>query len=243
MVSDLLNHRTRRNVALSLLIALFGFGLSLPLHAQTTASGHAQASLPPVEISPEGVQKLATANIPFVLLDADAQYPPAGAGIRHIYFTLGPWSRSAQNRVLQERRGVANSSEAAKFSSQRLVGTPLDWQGAGLKFGRNPLPSRPLTISPKQLAESIKDGVDLQIVDLRPQAEGSEASVAPTARRLMPHQLDGDTGLLAKQRWVILVDGGNRVAQPFAERLFAKGFVLIAVLDGGYPAWVEATDR
>lgn len=215
--------------------------------AQTTPVGRAAVASLPVEISPEGVHKLATSGIPFVLLDADAlegKNPPAGAGIRHIYYTLGPWSRSAQSRVQQERRTQpANGPEGERFASQRLVGTPLDWQGAGLRFDRNPLPARPLSISPKRLAEALKDGVDLQIVDLRPPAEGSENALVPTARRLMPHQLEDDTGLLAKQRWVILVDGGNRVAQPFAERLFAKGFALIAVLDGGYPAWVEATDR
>lgn len=234
---------------MALLVAVLGSSLAVPARAQVSVAGagRGQAVLQPLEISPEGVQKLGATNTPFVLLDADERdtsRSAANAPIRRIYYTLGPWSRSAQNKVQQDRKANAGANpEAEKFASQRLAGTPLDWVNVGLKFDRSPLPSRPLSISPKQLGDAIKDGVDLQIIDLRPVDAGSEASLVPGARRVLPHQLDNDPGLLAKQRWIVLVDAGNRVAQPFADRLFAKGYVLIAVLDGGYPAWVEATDR
>lgn len=239
----------RRFLPMTLLVAALGSGLAVPASAQVSVQGmgRGQAISQRLEISPEGVQKLGATNTPFVLLDADERDVPSSAAnssVRRIYYTVGPWSRSAQNKVQQDRKANAGAiSETEKFASQRLAGTPLDWQSVGLKFNRSPLPSRPLSISPKQLGEAIKDGVDLQIIDLRPLDPGSEAALAPSARRVLPHQLDNDPGLLAKQRWIVLVDSGNRVAQPFADRLFAKGYVLIAVLDGGYPAWVEATDR
>lgn len=242
LVDAVVSYSQRRRAVLpvAFLVAVLGATLTLPVGAQV-------ATALPMEISPEGVQKLAASNLPFVLVDADERDAPSGAPdlpIRRIYYTLGPWSRSAQNKVFHDRKSMPLASpEPDKFASQRLVGTPLEWQSVGLKFDRSPQPSRPLLISPKQLGEAIKDGVDLQIVDLRPLHTGSATSLAPGARRVMPHQLDNDPGMLTKQRWIVLVDDGGRVASPLADRLFARGYVLVAVLDGGYPAWVEATDR
>lgn len=224
-------------------------GFSIASAAAAEISGNAAASGPAVspamEISPEGVQQLAAKGVPYLLINADrsdASVSPA-QGVRRIYYTLGPSSRAARQRVLQERQARTGTAAAEeKLASQRLTGTPLDWQAAGLKLEHGLL-LRPLAIAPRQLGEALKDGVDLQLVDLRADSQGRAEASLPGAMRMLPHQLEADSGLLAKRRWVVLVDAGDRVAEPVAERLFAKGYTLIAVLDGGYPAWVDTTDR
>ncbi len=206
----------------------------------------------PLEISPEGVQALSKANIPFILINAEEnnnnnKQPDAGIGshIRRIYYTTGLSSRLAQNLITQDRNKVqpAAISDTLKLSSQRLTGTPIEWQRIGLKFNQSPLPSKPLLVSPKQLAEAIKDNVDLQVIDLNPALPNAKTTSFPQALHVLPHELDTELTKLSKQRWVILIDGGNRVAQPISERLFQQGYKLITILEGGYPAWVRATDR
>lgn len=232
---------TGAGLSLCLIAGLLGFAV----YSQRAGADSYLASSErfPLEISPEGVRSLAAANIPFILINADG---PNGKQItaRSIYYTSGPSSRPAQTVVAESRRTrAAASSEAISVTSQRLTGTPLDWQRLGLRFDRSPLPTQPGLLTPKQLAESIKDGVDLQIVDLRAPSAGAENSPFPQVLRLLPHQLEGEPSMLSKQRWIVLIDGGNRVAQPIAERLFRQGHLLTTVLQGGYPAWVEATDR
>lgn len=204
----------------------------------------------PLEISPEGVQALTAGNVPFLLVDADAPdpQPSASAGpVRLIYYTTTLSFRSAQSRAVQDRKGrVMASPDSMPFGSQRLIGTPLDWHRLGLRFLLNPLPAQPLQVTPRQLSEAIKDGVDLQIIDLRPvppTVEAEAESPFPQALRLLPHQVEAYRPKLSKQRWIVLIDDGNRVAQPIAEQLFQQGYLLTTILDGGYPAWVNATNR
>jgi rhodanese-related sulfurtransferase len=103
-----------------------------------------------------------------------------------------------------------------------------------------------LRIEPRVLSEVFKDSEDVQVVDLRHSDPGRYTQAGypfPRALRLLPHQIDAEPSPLSKQRWTILIDDGNRVAEPIAERLFQRGYLLIAVLDGGYPAWARTTDR
>jgi rhodanese-related sulfurtransferase len=216
-------------------------------HAQPVqVAGQATAAPFPLAISPEGVQALAAAKLPFILIDADGpNVPPVDVSgpARRIYYTAGPYSRSAQNMVARDRKArPVTLSEIFNSASQRLTGTPLDWQRTGLKFAQSPLPAQPLTLSPQQLADTIKDGADVQIIDLR-SLSGTDASPFPNAIQLLPHQVEGGSLHLSRQRWIVLVDGGGRVAQPIAERLFKQGFLLTAILAGGYPAWVDTVDR
>jgi rhodanese-related sulfurtransferase len=228
----------------------FGQGVS--------AQGAAGAKQPLlVEISPEGVRALAGVNQPFLLLDASesgrAKDSPS-AQTRRIYYTNGPSFRAAQAAVMRDRNASASAAainETGVPGSQRLTGTPLDWRRAGLQFIGDPFPSRPLQLTPRQLSEALKDGADLQVIDLRPMPLGAgsganDAQAAPfveQALRLMPHEVDSELPKLSKQRWIVLVDAGGQVAVPIAESMYQRGFSLVTVLQGGWPAWVAATDR
>lgn len=83
----------------------------------------------------------------------------------------------------------------------------------------------------------------VDIVDLRSPHMPNTSPAIPGSRRLLPHQIESDKAGLLKQKWLILVDSGDRVASPIAERLYSRGYVLIALLEGGHPAWLGTTQR
>jgi rhodanese-related sulfurtransferase len=207
---------------------------------------NAQTNLLLQEISPEGVQALSASNTPFFLIDADrenSKLDSQGSRVRLIYYVTTPSSRVAQNRVVQDRLTQSTIPDGLSQLSQRLSGTPKDWQRLGLKIDLSPLQERPQLISPKQLSDAIKDDVDLQIVDFRPLPPKPEATPFPKALRIMPHLLAANLTVFSKQRWTVLIDDGNRVSHPLAEKLLQQGYLLTTILDGGYPAWVAATGR
>ena len=126
--------------------------------------------------------------------------------------------------------------DVIKLNSQRLTGTPIEWQRLGLTFFKNPLPTAPQLITPRQLSEAIKDGADLQLIDLRPITPGvSEATPFPQAYRWMPHEIQSNVAKLSKEKWIVLMGYSNEGMQPMAFELFQRGYLLTAVLDGGYP--------
>lgn len=234
----------------------FGAYGSLPLAfaamlAATPASWAAEPGTKsiPIEISPEGVQALLSTNQPFLLVDAEqpgGAKVGAGVQVRYIYYTRGPSFRAAQVRAVQDRGAAYGASQdAVKFASQRLAGTPLDWRRLGLKFSLDPLPVKALELTPSQLSEALKDGADLQVVDLRPTSDPATpvAPFTPEALRLMPHQVEAELPKLSKQRWLVFVDGGDGIGASIAQASFHHGYPLAMSLKGGYPAWAAATDR
>jgi rhodanese-related sulfurtransferase len=231
-----------RKSSAQLLLSLFTICSSqlliLPAKAQTESL--------PQEISPEGVQALSASDAPFFLIDADRENTKLEAQssrVRPIYYVTTLSTRPAQNRVVQDRLIQNANSDGVNQLSQRLSGTPMDWQRLGLKIDLSRLQERPQLVSPKQLSEAIKDDVDLQIVDFRPLPPKPEATPFPKALRIMPHLLAANLAVLSKQRWTVLIDDGNRVSQPLAEKLLQQGYLLTSILDGGYPAWVAATGK
>lgn len=203
----------------------------------------------PIEISPEGTQALLSTGKPFLLIDAEQSggvVAGGGAQTRVIYYTQGPSFRAAQTRAVQDRSTASDANrDAVNVASQRLTGTPLDWRRLGLKFSRDPLPLKALELTPRQLSEALKDGADLQIVDLRPTSDPAALVVpfTPEALRLMPHQVEAELPKLSKQRWLVFVDGGDGIGASIAQTSFGHGYVLATSLRGGYPAWTAATDR
>jgi len=228
--------------------------LSLAFAAMLAAVSVAWAAEPgssstPIEISPEGVQALLGTSQPFLLADAEQ---PGGvkaggsAQTRVIYYTQGPSFRAAQVRAVQDRSTASGANQnAVKFASQRLIGTPLDWRRLGLKFSLDPVPAKALELTPRQLSEALKDGADLQIVDLRPTSDPAVpvTPFTPEALRLMPHQVEAELPKLSKQRWLVFVDGGDGIGASIAQASFHHGYPLATSLKGGYPAWTAATDR
>lgn len=197
-------------------------------------------------ISPEEVQSLQRSGIGFVLINAEesSEKGRIGAGeIKRIYYTRTPSFRSAQSLAQKDRRDFQAGSLA---QSRYLSGTPLDWRSLSLPFGTDPVPSEPIEVSPRTLSEAIKDGVDLQVIDLRPVLPGVSPialSSVPNTQRLLPHEVDSESAELSKLRWIVLIDDGDRIAKPLAERLFRRGYSLVTILQGGFPAWIRATDK
>lgn len=217
--------------------------------ASPSLSAEVDSSSTPIEISPEGTQALLSIGRPFLLIDAEQSggvLAGGGAQTQVIYYTQGPSFRAAQTRAVQDRSTVSGANQdAVGFASQRLTGTPLDWQRLGLKFSRSPLPLKALELTPRQLSEALKDGADLQIVDLRPTSDPAALVVpfAPEALRLMPHQVEAELPKLSKKRWLVFVDGGDGIGASLAQTSFGRGYLLATSLKGGYPAWTAATDR
>ncbi len=212
----------------------------------------------PLEITPEGVLVLQGAESPsFELINADkisssAEMPPSEP--RRIYYTTGISIRAAREAVLRDRRQQGNRITPSVQPSQRLIGTPLDWKSLGLPVDREAFREKGRAITPRALSEAIKDGVDMQVIDLRPRpprpprppdnaATASEISPFPQALNLFPHQLNEAVAEFSRNRWLVLIDDGDGMAKQLAEQLFHQGFFLAGFLEGGYPAWVAATDR
>lgn len=211
-----------------------------PVQAAPAAApvAHADQTLP-LAITPEGVRELIANKSPFILLDSQ-KLPgtPLPDSVRKIYFTTALSATTAHVQVLKDRSSPARDPAAA---SQYLTGTPLDWQRLQLPLQLPPAaPVR--RVSPHELADALKDGADLQLVDIRP-ASAENKLVFPQAQQVLPHQLEAASAQWSKARWVVLIDGGHDIAGPLADQLAQRGFKLAAVLDGGYPAWVAATDR
>jgi len=145
--------------------------------------------------------------------------------------------------ALRDRNATAGTGRI----SQRLTGTPVDWTRLGLRFAMDPLPKAPLRITPRTLSEAINDEAGLQILDVRGPASADAAenlrSPFPDARRLLPHEAEALLPKLSKLRWIVVVDDGHRAAEPLADYIFKQGYPLVAILDGGYAAWISATDR
>lgn len=206
------------------------------------------------EITPEALRELQLGGVAVLTVDAQQASGvtlPAQSPMRVVYFTNSPSFRAAREAVLRDY-----GASTLRDSSQRLTGTPSDWLRVGLSFtgNNNSKLERPLVISPQILSEAIKDDVDMQIIDLRsaptgvtPQKSTSStvaiASFSSKAVNLLPHQLEAELPKMSKLRWTVLVDDGNRVAQPIADRMFQQGYHLVCILDGGYPAWISATNR
>ena len=207
-------------------------------------SGAQRPEAAALEITPEALQAIVADDEPYLLIDAESggsQAPPPL--VRIVYYTHTPSFRAAQALALRNRNATVGTGQV----SQRLTGTPAEWKRLGLPFDVDPLPALPLRIKPRTLSEAINDEVGLQILDVRPPASGDAAdelrSPFPEARRLMPHEIATELPKLSKLRWIVLVDDGQRAADPLADYIFKQGYPLVAILDGGYAAWTSATDR
>ena len=182
-------------------------------------------------VSPAAAHDGVLAGRPTLFIDAASESPPPPqAEVKRVYYINSLSIRAATDAVRRDQnQGVP---------AQRLTGTPLDWVELGLPFATE-LPARPAVITVRALSEAIADQVDVQIVDLRGAADDvGTSSVSTNALRLLPHEFEAALPEMSRRRWLVLVDDGHGVAHAFADLAFARGYVLVAVLEGGYPAWI-----
>lgn len=196
----------------------------------------------PIQITPESVKALIDNKSSFILINADEEIPKQldqTTGISKIYYSLGISKTNAIKAVSQDRL-------LKKVQSQVLVGTPLTWQHLNIPFSQNVIPREVLKVSPKVLSDAIKDNEDILIIDLRDNSTQKDIKnnlFMGNSIHLLPHQVKEELKNISKLRWTVLVDDGYGVARVQAEELRNAGYVLVGVLDGGYPAWAKDTTK
>lgn len=219
----------------------FGASLFLCLGAVNSAYGQAPSENLPFYISPEEAKDLFKKNEIYVLIDVDTvkkdSLPLPSIAERRIYYSTSFPSRNVKDRVLQDR------NSRPSIDSQHLTGTPIDWHRLGLPMQQDPVPRDVLRITPSQLSEAIKENSDIQIIDLRPVSPTDDHSVSDKVFRLSPAELAINLPDISNKRWTVLIDDGSGLSKSIAENLSQQGYALLAVLDGGYPAWVAATNK
>jgi rhodanese-related sulfurtransferase len=215
-----------------LLVAQAKLVLSIALLIET-ATAFAAA---PEAISPEAAGKLQATQAPIVFVDADRNVtPPADASNLYVvYFSRSP-SIQAANRAAE------NASRAGVENARWLTGTALDWQREKLRIDTS-AGGEARAIDPNTLSAALKEGAQLQIVDVRSREQFDQGHIS-SARHKMPHELAATPDDLSKARWTILIDDGSRVAETLARDLHRKGYVLSGWLDGGYPAWMAEPNK
>lgn len=211
------------------------------LISSTSAAVEVNDSILPIEITPESLKAFIQKNVPFILVNSDdpisvATVPPPE--INTIYYTLGLSKAGARKAATQDR-------QAKKLHSQVLTGTPLEWDALDLPIRVNISEKKLLKLSPKTLAQALKDSEDILIIDLRDSDKTTVNSLLFKDKivNLLPHQVKDETKNISKFRWTVLMDDGQGVADYVAEELLANGYVLVGVLDGGYPAWIAETNK
>lgn len=199
-------------------------------NASGLAWGTTDKDRPARLVSPAAAHDDVLAGRPILFIDAASESPPPQAEVKRVYYTNSLSIRAATDAVRRDH--------SQGLPAQRLTGTPLDWVERGLTFAPE-LPAKPAVITARALSEAIADEVDVQIVDLRGGANDvGTSSVSANALRLLPHEFEAALPELSRRRWLVLVDDGHGVASAFADLAFARGYVLVAVLEGGYPAWI-----
>lgn len=226
---------------------LIGWAVSLMLYPWATAAQEPGSagdpsgrSALPLDITPEGVAELLKSGAPFQLVDVDRQRDPVALPVeaRIVYYSSTPASGHARAAALRNR------SERSSQSSQRLMGTPVEWDRLKLPLAEPFDLNEPIALSPQILAQALRDGTDLLVVDVRGNANAPDA-VQPFAGALalLPDQVAAHSTTFPKYAWVVVVDDGGIIAPQLAKSLNDDGMHLVAYLQGGYAAWLASADR
>jgi rhodanese-related sulfurtransferase len=206
-----------------------------------SASALAQSTVAMQQLSltPEATKEMQNSGQAMLLVNTDLQgtsvpAPKSDQQQIIVYFTSSISTSPAQ-KAAQTARGKGFAK------AYWLSGTPSEWVANGLRLPGVKLPSGPIPVSVNDLAAAMKDDGELQLIDLR--GQGDSRYDFPHATKVMPHEVQAASARWSKSRWLVLIDGGDRVATPIAEQLRADGFELVCVLDGGYPAWTAANTK
>lgn len=204
-------------------------------------------------IGPEAVHDMQadpthSQRVEVISLDADGvapqPIPSAKTFPRDVSLVYACWSLS-QRHCKDE---VLRAQEVGHDKALYLTGTPKEWVTSGVTFSDMPAAllkarlANMLTISVRDLSSARKDGTEFTLVDVRSGLRDGDARIEG-ALNLPPVLLTEKQGLLPKNGWIVLYDGGNHVAESSAAELRQAGFSMAVALDGGYPAWVTSDQR
>lgn len=233
-----------RRAGLTLVLVAFccvSFSFHSSAVAKELAEGEQSAvQALPLDITPEGVVELLKSGTPLYLVDVDRQeeLKALPAGGRIVYYSSSPAFGHVRAAVLRAR------SKQPAAASQRLTGTPLEWRALKLPVGDPLDPQEPMAISPRLLAQALRDGTDVLVLDVRGSANSpGAAQTFSGALALLPDQVVARSEEFPKRGWVVVLDDGGSLSLRLAKSLKDKGLQLVGYLDGGYTAWVDATDR
>lgn len=156
------------------------------------------------------------------------------ADVKRVYYSTALSTRAAQDAAQRDRRAGAQA--------RWLLGNTEQWKSSRLPRMQGVDRTEPLRVKPVELALALADAVDMQVVDLRSRERFDVATIA-TAESLLPHEFEAELERFSKRRWLVLIDQGDGIADALARTAFAKGHRLVAVIDGGFPAWAAAENR
>jgi rhodanese-related sulfurtransferase len=97
------------------------------------------------------------------------------------------------------------------------------------------------TIDARTLKQALRETAEIALIDVRETgaySQGHPFHVVPIAYSRL--ELDAERLMPRKSVRVVLVDGGDGVAEKAARRLEALGYTNVAVLAGGAPGWKAA---
>lgn len=134
---------------------------------------------------------------------------------------------------------AAQRDRQAGKDARVLLGNDVQWASSRLPHIQGTERNGPVKISPAELAQALADSVDMQLVDIRARERFDVATIA-NADWMLPHDFEADMERFSNRRWLLLIDQGDGVADALARAAFARGHVLVAVIDGGFPAWAAS---
>jgi rhodanese-related sulfurtransferase len=208
-------------------------------HLHATPVPAAESLAQSLSIAPEALKQMRRDGALLALVEADVAASVSSASARPADQNIVFYSSKLNQQAALD--AAAALRDKGRSNVYWLEGTPALWAAAGLRLPGEAENSGPVLVSARDLKAALANRASLQIVDL---AAGEDvAARLPGAKNLMPHQLDAALAKFQKTDWIVLVDNGNRMAQPLADKLYAQGFALVGVVDGGYPAWLAATSK
>lgn len=231
--------RAKRGLCFFFFCYLFLGLLPSALAQERTGAGQDSPQALALDITPEGVVELLKSGTLVRLVDIDRQGDPLAlpAEARLIFYSPTPAFGHARAAALRAR-------SQANRQGQRLTGTPIEWEALKLPAGEPLDPHAPIAIPSRLLAQALRDGADVVVLDVRGSANSPDSTQPfADARALLPDQVLARSDEFPKRGWVVVVDDGGALAPQLARSLMGKGLRLVGYLQGGYAAWVDATDR
>ena len=129
-------------------------------------------------------------------------------------------------------------------SAKRADGVTLDFQtgsGGGVLIDNPNEPARVKQLDVRQLAEMLKGGRELRLIDVRTEAERQTAMLSERAEHLTPERMAELEALPKDTLLVFHCHHGGR-SQQAAQHFVSQGFRKVHNVQGGIDAWSMFVD-